>query len=72
MVEKELKINEQPFDLRVDSARIYVGVEKELEMVQCFNLKDSTRFSPAEEEPKIWTALDLDQRPELMNLKASL
>ena len=50
----------------------YVGVEKELEMVQCFNLKDSTRFSPAEEEPKIWAALDLDQRPELMNLKASL
>ena len=53
----------------------YVGVEKELEMVkmvQCFNLIDSTRFSPAEEEPKIWTALDLDQRPELMDLKAGL
>ena len=50
----------------------YVGVEKELEIMQCFNLKDSKRFSPAEEEPKIWTALDLDQRPELMNLKAGL
>ena len=50
----------------------YIGVEKELEVVQYFNLKDIARFSPAEEEPKIWTALDLDQRPELMNLKAGL
>ena len=50
----------------------YIGVEKELEIVQCFHLKDSKRFSPAEEEPKIWTTLDLDQRPELMNLKAGL
>ena len=66
----------QPFDLTVDSERICrVGVEKELEIIkamQCFDLKDSTRFSPAEKEPKIWTALNLDQRPELMNLKASL
>ena len=71
MFEKELKTNEQPFDLRVDNARICRGC-RELEMVQCFDLKDSTRFSPAEEEPKIWTTLDFDQRPELVNLKAGL